>query len=97
MVFTGLKRYHRPSPSISDSKIHFVGNVPPIDSSECGISKGCYSLPTGCTYSKDCDVLFTWQDIGDSFYFEMDSVIDPALGTNVWAALGFSQTADMVA
>ncbi len=94
-LILGTKQYHGADRRIATTeKVYLSGGM--IDDSACDFSKGCYRIPKGCTYGTDCDVLVTWQDRGDSFYFEMDYVIDPNLGTDVWAAIGFSDDHRMV-
>jgi len=44
-----------------------------IDKIGCGKTKGCYSLPSSCTGSADCNYLFTYQVSGGSVTIEMSA------------------------
>ncbi|XP_002742168.1 putative ferric-chelate reductase 1 [Saccoglossus kowalevskii] len=37
-----------------------------VTSSGCGETKGCFSIPEGCTNKDDCDVFVSWQQGSDS-------------------------------
>ena len=44
-----------------------------IDKNGCGETKGCYSLPSSCTGSADCNYLFTYQVSAGNVTIEMSA------------------------
>lgn len=63
-----------------------------ISLDECGDTKGCFRLPTGCE-ADDCDMAVAWtpREQGDDYVvFEMQAESDG------WVALAFSDDSLMV-
>lgn len=60
-----------------------------IDKIGCGETKGCYSLPSTCTGSGDCNYLFTYQVSGGSVTIEMSA-------KERWVAVAFNEQKLMV-
>ena len=44
-----------------------------INKNGCGKTKGCYSLPSSCTGSADCNYLFTYQVSAGNVTIEMSA------------------------
>lgn len=67
-----------------------------IDLSGCGISKGCYRLPSNCQQGA-CDKVFTWKQHDTFVDFQVEITIDPNTEKdNPWIAAGFSNNTKMV-
>ena len=60
-----------------------------IDKIGCGETKGCYSLPSSCTGSADCNYLFTYQVSGESVTIEMSA-------KERWVSVAFNDKKFMV-
>ena len=60
-----------------------------IDKNGCGETKGCYSLPSSCTGSDDCNYLFTYQVSGGSVTIEMSA-------KERWVSVAFNKQKRMV-
>ena len=63
--------------------------LPTINLDGCGVTKGCYRNPPGCS-EIECDIAVTWENIGNALQFEMSADIDG------WVAVGFSEDKKMV-
>lgn len=63
--------------------------VPPINTDDCGVTKGCYRHPKDCPQAY-CYLIVTWVDHGDYVTFELGADGDG------WVALGFSYDKKMV-
>lgn len=61
----------------------------PINTEQCGRSKGCYRNPPGCSPEK-CDILVTWADHVSHVDFQMTA------DSEGWVAVGFSDDLKMV-
>ena len=55
----------------------------------CPKTKGCFSKPSSCSSSEDCDFLITYTPSDEAVVFEMSS-------KGKWAALGFNKEGQMV-
>lgn len=64
----------------------------PINTDECGRTKGCYRMPEDCN-GKNCISLVTFKRDNRSVSFEMQSQVS---GDLPWIALGFSKEPKMV-
>lgn len=55
----------------------------------CGSQKGCYSEPTDCTDSSNCEFLVTYETKGENVTFEMS-------GKHGYVSIGFNSKQKMV-
>lgn len=60
-----------------------------IDKTGCGSTKGCFSLPSDCRGSADCDFLFTYQVSGGNVVMEMSA-------KQRWVSVAFNEQQKMV-
>lgn len=73
------------APEIPDSERPQV--LPPINTDNCGVSKGCYREPEGC-WEPHCEYIVTWQGLTDIVRFEIGGRGDSSLDRYV--AVGLS-------
>ncbi|XP_074645675.1 putative ferric-chelate reductase 1 homolog [Tubulanus polymorphus] len=64
-----------------------------IDTSTCGVSKGCFQVPAGCSFT-NCDYLLTYQANGNNIVFELSSKVTSGT-TEPYVAVGFSSDTKM--
>ncbi|XP_074646083.1 putative ferric-chelate reductase 1 homolog [Tubulanus polymorphus] len=64
-----------------------------IDTSTCGVSKGCFRVPDGCSFT-NCDYLLTYKANGNDIDFELSSKVISGT-TAPYVAIGFSSDAKM--
>ena len=62
---------------------------PQIYKTECGTAKGCFSLPSDCSGSADCNFLFTYQVSGGNVFMEMSA-------KQRWVSVAFNEQQKMV-
>ena len=60
-----------------------------IDKTGCGTAKGCFSLPSDCRGSDDCNFLFTYQVSGGNVFMEMSA-------KQRWVSVAFNEQQKMV-
>ena len=60
-----------------------------IDKTGCGSTKGCFSLPSDCRGSVDCNFLFTYQVSGGNVVMEMSA-------KQRWVSVAFNEQQKMV-
>lgn len=59
-----------------------------IDKTGCGTAKGCFSLPSDCRGSDDCNFLFTYQVSGGNVFMEMSA-------KQRWVSVAFNEQQKM--
>lgn len=67
--------------------------IPPINTADCGIVKGCYREPVGC-WEPYCQYIVTWRDKDDLVEFEIGAQTDGL--DDRYVAVGLSEDIRMV-
>ncbi|WKX96364.1 hypothetical protein Q1695_012651 [Nippostrongylus brasiliensis] len=63
-----------------------------IDENDCGVMKGCVSVPEGCRSTANCEISFSYQVNGTYLNMELDGALPQ---TNRYIAVGFSRDYEM--
>jgi hypothetical protein len=63
------------------------------DTSDCGLTKGCFKSPNDCT-GNSCQLIFKYTADGNSTYFNLYGKVGTL--SNQWLAIGFSLDQKMV-
>ena len=72
----------------TENRLHEYPSIQ-ITKGGCGKTKGCFSEPTNCNSSSDCNYLMTYKSDGDDVTFELSS-------KTAWATVGFNEKDKMV-
>ncbi|ESP03638.1 hypothetical protein LOTGIDRAFT_237623 [Lottia gigantea] len=75
------------APPIPSNEPMFEKMIDPINTAECGKSKGCYRVPEGC-WEPYCRYIVTWKDLGKVVLFEMGAYTEGL--DDKYIAIGFS-------
>ncbi|CAG0921481.1 unnamed protein product [Notodromas monacha] len=63
----------------------------------CGLSKGCFGSPEGCTEKRKCDKVVTYSTTsdGEAYRFELQGGVAELQNGDAYIAVGFSDDGDM--
>ncbi|CAD6197701.1 unnamed protein product [Caenorhabditis auriculariae] len=62
--------------------------------SDCGVNRGCWRVPEGCTNSADCKAIVTWRHHRTSLTIELEAGLQNE-GNDEWIGVGFSKDRQM--